>query len=129
MLGSPFPLQSQGWHELPSTRGFPKKPGAHLGWGEQGQWVALAQALSALGLSNRPCPTQALPPSSPLARGASVARFAETLGAATSQDAACREAAKTEVVITHWHSLGKHQVLGSHLMGPPGCNGLHRGQC
>lgn len=23
----------------------------------------------------------------------------------------------------------RHQVLGSHLMGPPGCNGLHRGQC
>lgn len=55
MLGSPFPLQSQGWHELPSTRGFPKKPGAHLG-GWCGQWVAVAQALSALGPSNRPCP-------------------------------------------------------------------------
>lgn len=36
MLGSPLPLQSQGWHELPSTSGFPKKPGAHLGR-EQGQ--------------------------------------------------------------------------------------------
>ena len=120
MLGSPFPLQSQGWHELPSTRGFPKKPGAHLG-GRRGQWTALAQALSALGPSNRPCPTQALPPSSPLTRGPSVAGFAETLGAAPSQDAACRKAAKMEVVITHWHSLGKHLCTQAR----PGTSWLH----
>lgn len=28
-LGSPLPLQSHGWQELPSTSGFPKKPGTH----------------------------------------------------------------------------------------------------
>lgn len=31
-----MPLQSQGWHELPNTSGFPKKPGAHLGEGGVG---------------------------------------------------------------------------------------------
>lgn len=135
MLGSPFPLQSQGWHELPSTRGFPKKPGAHLGGGMVSGWQWLRHSVPWAPQTD-PAPTQALPPSSPLARGPSVAWFAETLGAAPSQDAACRETAKTEVVITHWRSPGKHvgtqagpgtRCWGPHLMGPSGCTGLHRG--
>lgn len=106
-LGSPLPLQSQGWQELPSTSGFPKKPGAHLGagWGGaiSGQWP-VAPTLVYPGVS-----TQALPrcpgPSSPLTGGACITRFAEALGAATSQDTALGKAAKTSSI--------SHQAPGS----------------
>ena len=99
MLGSPLPLQSQGWHELPSTRGFPKKPGVHLAGRDQ--WLVLAGNAASPGPRTQTPPQSGTrPPSSPLAGGPGVAGFAETLGAATSQDAARGEAAETEAAVT-----------------------------
>lgn len=95
-LGSPLPLQLQGWHELPSTSGFPKKPGAHLGRG-RGQRRTVPRPAPP-PLPGRP------PPGSPLAGGSRVARFAQTLRAAPREDAAHREAAETEVAVTRPHT-------------------------
>lgn len=103
MLGSPLPLQLQGWHELPSTSGFPKKPGAHLrqGRGQQPVWPCSSPAPT----RSPACP-QPLLPGSPLTGGSCVARFAETLGAAAWKDAAHREATKMEGCHAPAHPAG-----------------------
>jgi hypothetical protein len=62
--------------------------------------------------------TLAHPPSLPLAGGPSITRFAQALGAATSQDAAVCKAAKRQSVTLHLFSLALSQGACAQSDGP-----------